>query len=200
MSPTVYQQTTPSPRATVRVHPDREASEEAGAFLAAGHVAHVGFAVDGQPYVIPMTYQFDPATPTRLYLHGGHHSRLMEHLASGAPVCVTVTMVDGLVYSRSALFHSVNYRSVVCFCRAAAVPEMAARAGILDGMIARYFPGRLAGRDYEAAPESHLEATAFVALEIEESSAKVRRGGPKGPRDSDPIAWGTAGVISTSVL
>jgi nitroimidazol reductase NimA-like FMN-containing flavoprotein (pyridoxamine 5'-phosphate oxidase superfamily) len=115
-------------------------------------------------------------------------------------VCVTVTMVDGLVYSRSALFHSVNYRSVVCFCRAAAVPEMAARAGILDGMIARYFPGRLAGRDYEAAPESHLEATAFVALEIEESSAKVRRGGPKGPRDSDPIAWGTAGVISTSVL
>lgn len=200
MSPTVYHERTPTPRATVRVHPDRESPEEAAAFLAAGHVAHVGFAVDGQPYVIPMTYQFDPATPSRLFLHGGHHSRLMEHLASGAAVCVTVTMVDGLVYSRSALFHSVNYRSVVCFCRAGEVPDMAERGRILDGMIARYFPGRMPGRDYEAAPESHLEATAFVALEIEELSAKVRRGGAKGPRDADPIAWGTAGVISTSVL
>jgi uncharacterized protein len=160
----------------------------------------VGFAVEGQPYVIPMTYQFDPAEPCRLYLHGGHHSRLMEHLASGAPVCVTVTMVDGLVYSRTALFHSVNYRSVVCFCRAAPVPDRGTAGRILEGMIARYFPGREPGRDYEATPESHLDATAFVALEIEELSAKVRRGGPKGPRDADPIAWGSAGVISMSVL
>ncbi|HEU5039593.1 MAG TPA: pyridoxamine 5'-phosphate oxidase family protein [Gemmatimonadales bacterium] len=200
MSPTVYQESTPSPRSTVRVHPDREATEEAAEFLAAGHVAHVGFEVDGQPYVIPMTYQFDPAAPGYLYLHGGHHSRLIEHLAGGAPVCVTVTMVDGLVYSRSALFHSVNYRSVVCFCRAAPPPALEQRRALLDGMIARYFPGRVPGRDYEAASDGHLEATAFVALAIEEWSAKVRRGGPKGPRDTDPIAWGSAGVISTSVL
>lgn len=200
MSPTVYQVPDPGPRATVRVHPDRAAPDEAPDFLAAGHVAHVGFEMDGQPYVIPMTYHYDPATPRSLYLHGGHHSRLMAHLAGGAPVCVTVTVVDGLVYSRSALFHSVNYRSVVCFCRAGAVPAPEERRRILEGMIGRYFPGRVSGRDYEAVPDAHLDATAFVALEIEEWSAKVRRGGPKGPRDADPIAWGSAGVISTSVL
>lgn len=199
MSPTVYHESTPV-RSAVRVHPEREVPEEAAAILAAGYVAHVGFEVDGQPYVIPMTYQFDPAEPTRLYLHGGHHSRLMQHLAGGAPVCVTVTMVDGLVYSRSALYHSVNYRSVVCFARAGEVPDEATRARVLDGMIGRFFPGRVAGRDYEAAPAAHLDATAFVALEIEEWSAKARRGGPRGPRDSDPIAWGTAGVIPLSAL
>ncbi|HEX6105913.1 MAG TPA: pyridoxamine 5'-phosphate oxidase family protein, partial [Gemmatimonadales bacterium] len=101
MSPTVYAPTAPAPRAALRVHAEREATEEAAAILAAGYVAHVGFAVDGQPYVIPRTYQFDPAEPGRLYLHGAHHSRLMAHLESGAPVCVTVTMLDGLVYSRT---------------------------------------------------------------------------------------------------
>ena len=200
MSPTVYAPTTPAPRATLRVHAEREATEEAAAILAAGYVAHVGFAVEGQPYVIPMTYQFDPAEPGRLYLHGAHHSRLMAHLESGAPVCVTVTMLDGLVYSRTALYHSVNYRSVVCFARSAGAPGPETQARVLDAMVARYFPGRTAGRDYEAAPAAHLEATAFVALEIEEWSAKVRRGGPKGPRDADQIAWGTAGVIQLSVL
>jgi hypothetical protein len=174
--------------------------EEASAILAAGCIAHVGFAVEGQPYVIPMTYQFDPAEPGRLYLHGGHHSRLMQHLATGAPVCVTVTMVDGLVYSRTALYHSVNYRSVVCFARAVADPDPEIQGRVLEAMIARYFPGRTAGRDYEPASAAHLEATAFIALEIEEWSAKARRGGPKGPRDADPISWGTAGVVPLSVL
>jgi uncharacterized protein len=200
MSPTVYTETTPRPRTGVRVHPEREVTEVAAEILAAGYVAHVGFAVDGQPYVIPMTYQFDPAEATRLYIHGAHHSRLMAHLATGAPVCVTVTLVDGLVYSRTALYHSVNYRSVVCFARAGREPDPAERERVLERMIARYFPGRTAGRDDEAAPAAHLDATAFVALEIEEWSAKARRGGPKGPRDADPIAWGTAGVVAFSPL
>jgi nitroimidazol reductase NimA-like FMN-containing flavoprotein (pyridoxamine 5'-phosphate oxidase superfamily) len=113
---------------------------------------------------------------------------------------VTVTLVDGLVYSRTALYHSVNYRSVVCFVRAAPQPDLAARERVLEAMIARYFPGRTAGRDYEAATRPHLEATAFVALDIEEWSAKARRGGPKGPRDADPIAWGTAGMVAFSPL
>ena len=73
MSPTVYRETTPSQRTTLRVHPEREAPEEAPAILSAGVVAHVGFEVEGQPYVIPMTYQYDPAEPTRLYLHGAPH-------------------------------------------------------------------------------------------------------------------------------
>ena len=195
MSPTVYRQTIPAPAATLRAHPERGVPDEAPAILSAGIVAHVGFTVEHQSYVIPMTYHYDPANPRRLYLHGAHASRLMEHLATGAPVCVTVTLTDGLVYSRTALYHSVNYRSVVCFCRGRETPDAGKRRALLDGMIARYFPGRTPGTDYEPAPEAHLEATAFIALEIEQWSAKARRGGPKGPRDEDPLAPGTAGVV-----
>jgi nitroimidazol reductase NimA-like FMN-containing flavoprotein (pyridoxamine 5'-phosphate oxidase superfamily) len=200
MSPTVYRQTTPPSRTTLRVHPERSVPEEAPAILSAGVVAHVGFETEGQPYVIPMTYHYDPAEPKRLYLHGAHMSRLMNHLATGAAVCVTVTLVDGLVYSRTALYHSVNYRSIVCFGRAAETPDAKRQGELLEAMIARYFPGRTAGRDYEAARQEHLEATAFLALEIQEWSAKVRRGGPKGPRDGDPLSPGTAGVIPLSLL
>ena len=140
MSPTVYRQTTPPARTTVRVHPERSVPEEAPGILSAGVVAHVGFEVEGQPYVIPMTYHYDPAEPRRLYLHGAHMSRLMSHLATGAAVCVTVTLTDGLVYSRTALYHSVNYRSIVCFGRAAETPDGKRQGELLEAMIARYFP------------------------------------------------------------
>jgi nitroimidazol reductase NimA-like FMN-containing flavoprotein (pyridoxamine 5'-phosphate oxidase superfamily) len=183
-----------SSRTRIRVHPERSRSEEAHAILAAGLVAHVGFVQDGQPFVIPMTYHFEPERPEHLYLHGAHHSRLMQHLGAGAEVCVTVTLVDGLVHSRTALFHSVNYRSVVVFGRAAAPPSRDDQRRLLEGMVARYWPGRMAGRDYESIPEEHLESTLFIALRIEELSAKIRTGGPKGPRDNDPTAPGTAGV------
>jgi nitroimidazol reductase NimA-like FMN-containing flavoprotein (pyridoxamine 5'-phosphate oxidase superfamily) len=181
-------------RARVRIHPERSRPDEAHAILAAGHVAHVGFMQDGQPFVIPMTYQFDAARPGHIYLHGAHHSRLLQHLVSGAPVCVTVTIVDGLVYSKTALFHSVNYRSVVCFGRAGEEPAREDRRRLLEGMVARYWPGRTPGRDYDPIPDDHLDPTAFIALEIEQLSAKVRSGGPQGPRDADPRAPGSAGV------
>jgi hypothetical protein len=169
--------------------------EEAPAILAEGLVAEVGFVVDGQPFVIPMTYHYDAETPRRLYLHGAHAGRLIQYLASGGTVCVTVTLVDGLVYSRTALYHSVNYRSAICFGRAGATPDGETQKRLLEAMVARYFPGRTAGRDYEPIPQAHLEATGFIAVDIEDWSAKVRRGGPKGPRDSDPDAPGTAGVM-----
>ena len=183
-------------RAMVRVHADRGVPEEAAAILAEGLVAHVAFVMDGQPYVMPMSYHFDPAQPTHVYLHGGHHSRLMRHLATRAAVCIEVTLVDGLVYSRTALYHSVNYRSAVVFGRAAASqpPDEVQRA-LLHDMVARYHPGRTVGRDYEAIPDAHLAATAFIDIAIEEWSAKARRGGPTGPHDADPAAPGTAGVI-----
>jgi len=184
----------PSARAKIRMHPERSRPNEAHAILAAGLVAHVGFVQDGQPFVIPMTYQFDPEQPEHLYLHGAHHSRLLQHLASGAPACVTVTIVDGLVHSKTALFHSFNYRSVVCFGRAGEEPAREDRRRLLEGMVSRYWPGRTAGRDYDPIPDDHLDPTAFIALRIEELSAKVRSGGPKGPRDDDPSAPGTAGV------
>lgn len=183
-------------RAMLRVHADRGVPEEAAAILADGLVAHVAFVMDGQPYVMPMSYHFDPSQPMRVYLHGGHHSRLMRHLATGAPVCIEVTRVDGLVYSRTALYHSVNYRSVVVFGRAAVSPPDEVQRALLHAMVARYHPGRVAGRDYEAIPDAHLAATAFVEIAIEEWSAKARRGGPTGPHDADPAASGTAGVVA----
>ncbi|MGJ5816665.1 pyridoxamine 5'-phosphate oxidase family protein [Paludibaculum fermentans] len=180
---------------TIRQHPERAASAEAGDFLAAGTVAHVGFQVDGQPYVIPFSYQYDSSAPDRLYLHGGHSSHTLRALAGGAAVCVTVTMVDGLVYSRTALNHSMNYRSVVCFGRARAVEDSAEKQAVFTRMIERYFPGRTAGEHYASATEAQLRATALVAVTIESMSAKVRRGAPTGPLDNDPGALGTCGVV-----
>jgi len=197
LSPSAQPDERVTSRAMLRVHADRGVPDEAAAILAEGLVAHVAVVMGGQPYVMPMSYHFDPAQPSCVYLHGGHHSRLMRHLATRAPVCIEVTLVDGLVYSRTALYHSVNYRSVVVFGRAAATPpaEDVQRA-LLHDMVARYHPGRTAGRDYEAIPDAHLAATSFIAIAIEEWSAKARRGGPTGPRDADPTAPGSAGVIA----
>ena len=182
--------------ATIRAHSERDRTGDAPRILAAGIVAHVGFVDGGRPVVIPMTYHYSPEEPRRLYLHGGRTGRLMTHLATGAPVSVAVTLADGLVYSKTALDHSVNYRSVVLFARAASEqPGIAERRRVREAMIARYFPGRTAGVDYERSPAAHLEATAMVALDIEEWSAKVREGGANGPSDQDPTSPGTAGVI-----
>jgi len=188
------------PRAQIRRHPERAVPEEASAILAAGLVAHVSFVADDQPFVIPMAYQYDPASPRTLYLHGAHASRLLRHVASGAPVAVAVTLVDGLVYSRTALYHSVNYRSVVCFARALPSLDRDKASAVLEGMIARYFPGRTAERDYHATPPQDINATNLVALEIEEWSAKARRGGPKGPNDNELDASGTAGVVQMPTM
>ncbi|HEY3288141.1 MAG TPA: pyridoxamine 5'-phosphate oxidase family protein [Gemmatimonadaceae bacterium] len=187
-------------RATLHQHRERGVPDDAPAILAAGIVAHVGIADDQGPVVIPMTYQYDPATPDTLYLHGAHNSRLMQAVASGAPVCVTVTLVDGLVYSKTALNHSVNYRSVVAFCHAAATqPDEARKRAVLDAMIGRYWPGRGPGAGYAPAPDAHLDATAFVALHIDAMSAKTRTGGSKGPDDDDPAVPGTAGVTALRI-
>lgn len=191
----------PSGRTRVRIHPERAAPDELSAILTDGLVAHLAIADDGGPVVIPMTYHFapgepgEPGGPGTIYVHGAHHSRLMQHAASGKPLCVTVTLVDGLVYSRTALYHSVNYRSAVCFGTARVVSEREEQRRASEGLIARYFPGRTAGRDYDPISEVHLEATSFVAIAITEASAKLRRGGPKGPRDNDPGAPGSAGVV-----
>lgn len=183
-------------RAAIRQHPERGATAEAGDFLAAGTVAHVGFEADGQPYVIPFSYQFDRATPDRLYLHGGHSSHTLRALSGGAPVCVTVTMVDGLVYSRTALNHSMNYRSVVCFGRARPVDDPEEKQRVFAAMIDRYFPGRTAGVHYAEATAAQLRATALLEVVIENISAKARRGGPTGPLDQEEAAFGTRGVVA----
>jgi len=183
-------------RARLLQHRERAVPQDAAAaILAAGIVAHVGIADAEGPVVIPMTYHFDPATPTELYLHGAHNSRLMQAVATGERLCVTVTMADALVYSKTALNHSVNYRSVVCFCRAAATqPDAERKRELLHGMIGRYWPGRAPDHGFAPIPDVHLDATAFVVLTIDAMSAKQRTGGSKGPGDDDTTVPGSAGI------
>ena len=182
-------------RSEIRRHADRGVPEKAGEILACGRVAHLAFLEEEQPFAIPFGYHFDPANPESLYLHGSRASRALHVAASGAPLCVTVTLLDGLVYSKSAMHHSMNYRSVVCFGRGREVVDHARQRIIYDGMIARYFPGRTAGRDYQEATPAQLDGTLLVEVMIEDWSAKSRTGGPTGPLDSDTLAPGTCGVL-----
>jgi len=185
---------------SVRQHPERNVPGRAQEFLEQGHIAYVGFEQDGWPYVIPMLYHYDHRCPDRLYVHGGLSSRLIAHLATGVPVCITVTELDGLVYSRDARYHSANYRSVMCFGRARLLEDDAQKQAMFEAMTSRYFPGRTAGRDYAAAPKAHLDATPVLEIIIEKMSAKMREGGPKGPRDADENAPGTCGVVEIRKL
>ncbi|HYG99464.1 MAG TPA: pyridoxamine 5'-phosphate oxidase family protein [Terriglobales bacterium] len=186
-------------RGIIRQHPERSAPEARNSVLLQGQVAHVAFNDGDQVVVVPFTYHFDPAIPDRIFLHGGQNSRAFRVMASGAPVCVEVTIVDGLVYSRDALYHSVNYRSCVCFGRAQEIREADRKAIILRDMIRRYFPGREEGRDYVAASEAQLHATALFEVMIEESSTKMRAGGPKGPNDNSSPGSHTFGIVELKV-
>ena len=187
---------TASPERTrIKNHPERAVPEETGHILADGMVAHVGFVVDGMPYVIPFSYHFDQSDPGALYLHGSVRSRAMKRLATGAPVCVTVTLTDGLVYSRKAMNHSMNYRSAVVFGNAREVMAEDEKSRIFDQMVRRYFPGRALDHDYNAPPSADLGVTALIEVRIEDWSGKARRGGPTGPDDDKPDALGSAGVI-----
>ncbi len=182
-------------RTRIKNHPERAVPEEAVEILSAGMVAHLGFVQDGQPYVIPLSYHYDAAQPDRLYLHGSTRSRALELVANGDPVCVTVTLVDGLVYSRKAMNHSINYRSVVLLGKARAVAGESEKYQLFEKMVKRYFPGRSSDSDYSHPPTADLGATAVVEVQIEEWNAKARRGGPTGPDDEDSGAPGSAGVI-----
>jgi uncharacterized protein len=186
----------PAPRVqAIRRHPERAVPSEAADILRQGFIAHVGFVQDQQPFVIPFTYQYDADTPDRLYLHGSPASRTLKHLARGARVCIEVCLLDGLVYSRTAQSHSMNYRTVVCFGQARLIKDEQAKREVLEQMTRRYFADREPGRDYEVAPSEHLKAMAMLQVHIDEWSAKARSGGPLGPVDADPTAPGSAGVI-----
>jgi nitroimidazol reductase NimA-like FMN-containing flavoprotein (pyridoxamine 5'-phosphate oxidase superfamily) len=136
-------------------------------------VCHVGFNVDGQPYVIPTNYGRAGDT---LYLHGSAASRMLKTLSEGVPVCVTVTHVDGIVLARSAFHHSVNYRSVVILGTARLVESPAEKMEALRIFTEHVMKGRW--DDVRRPTEQELKATTVLALPLEEVSAKVRTGGP----------------------
>lgn len=186
------------PRSQIRRHPERAlvVPDDAEAILAQALVAHVGIVQDGHPFVIPFTFIYEDG---RLYLHGAPGSRTIKNLAAGGAACVEVTLVDGLIYSKSAETHSVNYRSVVLFGKGAPVRDADRRRAVLERLIARYFPGRTAGEDYAHITAPEMKATALVEVLVEEISAKGRSGGPRGPFDADPDAPGSAGIAPVTV-
>lgn len=138
-----------------------------------GLVCHVGFVQDGQPFVIPTLYG---RLEDSLVLHGAPGSRMLEHVAAGQRICVSVTLVDGLVLARSVFHHSVNYRSVVllgCGRLLTAEPE---RLRALEALTEHILPGRWA--EARRPSQKELDATAVAVIPIEEASAKVRTGPP----------------------
>jgi nitroimidazol reductase NimA-like FMN-containing flavoprotein (pyridoxamine 5'-phosphate oxidase superfamily) len=150
---------------------------------------HVGFVVDGQPFVIPTIHA---RIDDRLYVHGSAASRMLSVMSSGAPVCVTVTLVDGLVLARSAFHHSMNYRSVVILGNAREVTDDAERRRALDAIVEHVVPGRLSS--LRPTTLSELRRTRVLSLEIAEASAKVRTGPPVDDEE-DYQRPGWAGVV-----
>ncbi len=149
---------------------DREAVYR---ILDEGLLCHVGFVADGQPFVIPTSYGREDAN---LYLHGSAASRMLRLMKEGITVCVTVTLLDGLVLARSIFNHSMNYRSVVILGRAALVEDGEEKLAALRVLSEHILPGRW---DQVRPPnERELKQTSVLRLPIEEFSAKVRTGPP----------------------
>jgi len=165
----------PTDRTQVRRLPKRGVYDKAQvhAILDEGRICHVGFVMDGQPFVIPTGYV---RRGDLLYFHGSAASRMLRESAAGIPVSVTVTLLDGFVLARSAFHHSMNYRSVVILGRARLVTELDEKMEAL-----RCFTNHImAGRWEEVRQPTPVEmkATSVLALTLEEVSAKVRTGGP----------------------
>lgn len=136
-----------------------------------GFVCHVGFAVDGQPYVIPTLFA---CVGDAIYFHGSAASRMLRGAASGIPVCVTVTLIDGLVLARSVFNHSMNYRSVVALGNATLVDEPNEKLEALHAFTEKIVRGRW--NDVRQPNEKELKATSILRLPLTEVSAKIRSG------------------------
>jgi nitroimidazol reductase NimA-like FMN-containing flavoprotein (pyridoxamine 5'-phosphate oxidase superfamily) len=181
----------PTPRTRVIREPERGVYDRATAYqiLDEGFICHVGFVVEGQPFVIPTGYG---RAGDNLYIHGSAASRMLRRLDQGVAVCVTVTLLDGLVLARSVFNHSMNYRSVVILGTAQAVNDPGEKLQALRLLSEHILPGRWA--EARQPNERELKATLVMRLPITEFSAKVRQGPPMDdePDYAFPI-W--AGVV-----
>src|SRR5579883_273681 len=185
----------PTDRTTLRRLPARGSYDRAliHSILDEAPVCHVGFVVDGRPFVIPTLHV---RVGDRLYMHGSPGSRMLKAMAGGVEVCVNVTLVDGLVLARSAFHHSMNYRSVVVFGVAQAVDDPEEKTRVLHALSEHLVPGRW--RDVRGPAPGELKATSVLSLPIDEASAKVRTGPPLDDEEDYALpAW--AGVVPLSL-
>lgn len=170
---------------------DREAVYR---ILDEGFLCHAGFVVDGQPFVIPTSYGRKDAS---LYIHGSAASRMLRQIKEGVPVCITVTLLEGLVLARSIFNHSMNYRSVVILGKAALVDDPQEKLEALRLLSEHILPGRW--EDSRQPNERELKATSVLRVPIEEFSAKVRQG--PAIDDEDDYSFPTwAGVIPLQMV
>jgi nitroimidazol reductase NimA-like FMN-containing flavoprotein (pyridoxamine 5'-phosphate oxidase superfamily) len=186
----------PTARTRVVREPHRGVYDRKTAYqiLDEGITCHVGFVVDGQPFVIPTGYG---RAGDSLYIHGSAASRMLRRIDEGIAVCVTVTLLDGLVLARSIFNHSMNYRSVMILGTAVAVTEAKEKLAALRVLSEHILPGRWA--ESRQPSEKELKATLVMRLPIEEFSAKVRQGPPID--DEDDYGFPTwAGVIPLEVV
>src|SRR6202165_4026636 len=180
-----------TPRTTLKRLPqrgnyDRELINQ---ILDEGFICHVGFAVDGQPFIIPTGYA---RVGDSLIIHGSQASRMLRTLAQGIEVCVTVTLIDGLVLARSVFNHSINYRSVVALGKATLVDEAEEKLAALRAFTEKILPGRW--NDARQPNEKELKATSILRLPLSEVSAKMRTGDVQDDEPDYPLpVW--AGVL-----
>jgi nitroimidazol reductase NimA-like FMN-containing flavoprotein (pyridoxamine 5'-phosphate oxidase superfamily) len=187
---------TPTGRTQVRRLSQRAVYDKARIYsiLDEGYICHVGFVIGGQPYVIPTCYA---RVGDWLYIHGSAVSRMLGALERNAEVCITVTLVDGLVLARSAFHHSINYRSVVVLGEARCVTDPAEKLEALRRLTNQVAPGRW--EETRTPDESELNATSVVAVPLREVSAKMRSGPPvDDDRDHSLPVW--AGVVPIRTL
>jgi uncharacterized protein len=186
----------PSPRTRVvrEAHRGIYDRETAYRILDEGFLCHVGFVVDGQPFVIPTSYGRGGED---LFIHGSAASRMLRQMKQSLPVCVTVTLLDGLVLARSIFNHSMNYRSVVILGKATLVDDPTEKLSALHVISEHILPGRWA--DVRQPNEGELKQTSVLRVPIEEFSSKVRTGAPID--DEEDYSFPTwAGVIPLEMV
>jgi len=180
-----------TPRTILKRLPKRGSHEREtiNQILDEGFICHVGFVIEGQPFVIPTGYA---RVGDKLILHGSQASRMLRALETGIDACVTVTLIDALVLARSAFHHSMNYRSVVIFGRATLIDEREEKLAALFALSEHMIPGRW--QEVRQPSEAELQQTTVLSLPIEEASAKIRTGPPLDDEEDYAMdVW--AGVI-----
>jgi nitroimidazol reductase NimA-like FMN-containing flavoprotein (pyridoxamine 5'-phosphate oxidase superfamily) len=185
---------TPRTRVVREAHRGVYDRETAYSILDEGFLCHVGFVADGQPFVIPTSYG---RKGNSLYIHGSAASRMLRNMKDGIPVCITVTLLDGLVLARSVFNHSMNYRSVVILGKATLVEDASEKLEALRTLSEHIIPGRW--DDARQPNERELKQTSVLRVSIEEFSAKVRTGPPiDDEEDYSFPAW--AGVLPLKMV